>query len=286
MKKLLTVIYILILVQTVGKAQCPPGALAFQSLYPQCATGCGVLLLGWPEGVLVNIYGGSPLGVITTTIISGTLGGGGTGDAFTCVPCGIPLVYAAASPNATSGCVIATVGTVPVKLTSFSATNINNNTNLIKWTTSQELEPVKYSIQRSQNGTVFTDIITLTGKQLANNQYTFSDESILKASVYYRLKVAEISGPIFYSSITFIKKQTNFGFSVYPNPIEKGFKLTLPQQFLPASFQIINTQGQTIYSSYTQKATTEIDTPLPSGIFAIRVKGKNNEVTTQTIIKK
>ena len=83
MKKFIIILSTLFFLQTASDAQCPPGAFAYQSLYPQCGSGCGVLLLGWPEGVLVNIYGGTPLAVITSALISGTLGDGGTGDAFT-----------------------------------------------------------------------------------------------------------------------------------------------------------------------------------------------------------
>lgn len=272
--------------QTASDAQCPPGAFAYQSLYPQCGSGCGVLLLGWPEGVLVNIYGGTPLAVITSALISGTLGDGGTGDAFTCVPCNVPLVYAAAGPGASSGCVIATIGIVPVKLVAFSVIHSGKKGIDIKWTTTQELEPVKYIVQRSQNSLDFIDIATINGKQQLNNQYIFTDDYIKKGTVYYRVKVKEAAGQLFYSSVSVINNQTDIGIMAFPNPIENGFKLTIPQQLLPATYQIINAQGQSVYSAATNRVTTEINQLLTTGIYAIRVKGSNNETATQTIIKK
>lgn len=286
MKKFLIILSSLFFLQTNANAQCPPGAFAYQSLYPQCASGCGVLLLGWPEGVLVNIYGGTPLAIINSALISGTLGNGGTGDAFTCVPCNIPLVYAAAGPGASSGCVIATIGIVPVKLVNFSVNHSAKKGSEIKWTTTQELEPVKYIIQRSQNSRDFADVATINGKQQLNNQYNFTDEYIKKSSVYYRLKVKEAAGQIFYSSISVINNQTDFSVIAYPNPVENKFKLTIPQQLLPATYQIVNTVGQTVFSASTQTITTEINQMLSAGIYAIRVRGHNNEIATQTIIKK
>jgi len=286
MKKLIIILSMLFFLQTASNAQCPPGAFAYQSLYPQCGSGCGVLLLGWPEGVLVNIYGGTPLVVITSALISGTFGDGGTGDAFTCVPCNIPLVYAAAGPGASSGCVIATIGIVPVKLVTFSVTHSGKKGSEIKWTTTQELEPVKYIVQRSQNSVDFIDITTINGKQQLNNQYSFTDDYIKKGTVYYRVKVKEAAGQIFYSSVSKINNQTDFGIMAFPNPVENGFKLAIPQQLLPATYQIINAQGQTVYSASTNRAITEINQLLTKGIYAIRVKGSNNETATQTIIKK
>jgi len=286
MKKLIIILSMLFFLQTASNAQCPPGAFAYQSLYPQCGSGCGVLLLGWPEGVLVNIYGGTPLVVITSALISGTFGDGGTGDAFTCVPCNIPLVYAAAGPGASSGCVIATIGIVPVKLVNFSVTHSGKKGSEIKWTTTQELEPVKYTVQRSQNSVDFIDITTINGKQQLNNQYSFTDDYIKKGTVYYRVKVREAAGQIFYSSVSKINNQTDFGIMAFPNPVENGFKLTIPQLLLPATYQIINAQGQTVYSASTNRAITEVNQLLTKGIYAIRVKGSNNETATQTIIKK
>ena len=286
MKKFIIILSTLFFLQTASDAQCPPGAFAYQSLYPQCGSGCGVLLLGWPEGVLVNIYGGTPLAVITSALISGTLGDGGTGDAFTCVPCNVPLVYAAAGPGASSGCVIATIGIVPVKLVAFSVIHSGKNGIDIKWSTTQELEPVKYIVQRSQNSLDFIDIATINGKQQLNNQYIFTDDYIKKGTVYYRVKVKEAAGQLFYSSVSVINNQTDIGIMAFPNPVENGFKLTIPQQLLPATYQIINAQGQSVYSAATNRVTTEINQLLTTGIYAIRVKGSNNETATQTIIKK
>ena len=286
MKKFIIILSTLFFLQTASDAQCPPGAFAYQSLYPQCGSGCGVLLLGWPEGVLVNIYGGTPLAVITSALISGNLGDGGTGDAFTCVPCNVPLVYAAAGPGASSGCVIATIGIVPVKLVAFSVIHSGKKGIDIKWTTTQELEPVKYIVQRSQNSLDFIDIATINGKQQLNNQYIFTDDYIKKGTVYYRVKVKEAAGQLFYSSVSVINNQTDIGIMAFPNPIENGFKLTIPQQLLPATYQIINAQGQSVYSAATNRVTTEINQLLTTGIYAIRVKGSNNETATQTIIKK
>ena len=285
MKKFLIILSSLFFLQTASNAQCPPGALAYQSLYPQCPSGCGVLLLGWPEGILVNIYGGTPLKIITSALISGTLGNGGTGEAFTCVPCNTPLVYAATGPGATSGCVIATIGVVPVKLVDFSVIHSGKG-NEIKWTSTQELGSVKYTIQRSENTLDFIDIANINGKHQLNNQYNFTDNFIKKGRVYYRVKVKDATGQIFYSSVSVINNQTNFSVVAFPNPVENGFKLIIPQQLLPATYQIINAQGQTVYSAFTNRVTTEINQLLTKGIYAIRVKGSNQATATQTIIKK
>lgn len=285
MKKVLTLILLAAaLIQAPAKAQCPPGAFAYQSLYPQCPSGCGVLLLGWPEGVLVNIYGGTPLTIITSTIISGTLGGPGTGDAFTCVPCNTPLVYASNVNGATSGCVIATIGVVPVKLTNFTAA-VNGRSSLLKWTATSETGTVKYTVQKSRDGRIFTDLGTINGTQYPVNDYTFTDASLTAGAVFYRIKAAELSGSITYSEVVMVKNQNDFGFSVYPNPANEAFKVTLPSKFLPATIEVINAQGATVHSAKTNQTSYTVNQYLQKGVYAVRVTGSNNESLTQRLIK-
>jgi hypothetical protein len=285
MKKFLTLTLLSVaLIQAPAKAQCPPGAFAYQSLYPQCPSGCGVLLLGWPEGVLVNIYGGTPLSIITSTVISGTLGGPGTGDAFTCVPCNIPLVYASAITGANSGCVIATIGVVPVKFVNFSA-SINGSACLLKWTATSETGTVKYVVQKSADGKNFADAATINGKQLPVNNYSYSDAALTKGSSFYRVKAVEVSGSISYSEIAMVKNQNEFGFSIYPNPAAEEFKITLPSKFLPANVEVINAQGTVVYSVKTNQPSSSVNKHLPKGIYAVKVTGSNNESLTQRLVK-
>jgi len=282
-KLLLLMLFVVALNQTTIKAQCPPGAFAYQSLYPQCPSGCGVLLLGWPEGVVVNIYGGTPLNIITSALISGTLGNGGTGDAFTCVPCNTPLVYASAILGASGGCVIATIGVVPVKINSFSAT-LANNKSVLKWTASSETGAVKYTVQKSMDGRIFTDLATIKGTQFPVNNYSYTDASV-NGSTFYRIKAAEISGNILYSETVLVKNENQFGFSVYPNPASKEFKVAVPAKFLPATIEIINAQGATVHTQKITQSTYTVNQYMPTGIYAVKVTGSNNESLTQKLIK-
>jgi len=285
MKKLLSLILLTVaLIQGNVKAQCPPGAFAYQSLYPQCPSGCGVLLLGWPEGVLVNIYGGTPLSIITSTVISGTLGGPGVGDAFTCVPCNTPLVYASNIVGATGGCVIATIGVVPVKLTNFIATASGSNCTL-KWVTSSETGTVKYTVQKSIDGRSFIDVASIAGKQLPVNNYSYSDGTLTQGTSFYRIKATEVTGSISYTEMQMVKNQLEFGFSVFPNPSRDDFKVTLPAKFLPANIEVINAQGTVVYTGKTNQPVYTVDKYLPKGAYAVRVTGSTNESVTQRLIK-
>lgn len=289
MKKLLLTFCVIALSHSITKAQCPPGAFAYQSLYPQCPSGCGVLLLGWPEGVIVNIYGGTPLTIITSALISGTLGGGGTGDAFTCVPCNTPLVYASNVLGATGGCVIATIGIVPVKLTDFSATgSFSGSTCRLKWTASQEMGGVKYIVQKSNDGSSFIDINTIKAYNngRSSNIYSYEDATLGQGNKYYRLKIMEISGSINYSPTAIVKNTFNTGFAIYPNPVLNNFSVAIADKLLPATVEIYDAQGQSLYKLKTNQNLLNINKNLNSGIYVLKVTGNNNISSTQKFIKR
>lgn len=288
MKKLLSILFVIGFNYSVTKAQCPPGAFAYQSSYAQCASGCGVLLIGWPAGVLVNIYGGTPLTIITNAIISGTLGSGKTGDAFVCVPCNITLVFASSAVGASTGCVIAVIGVVPVKLNSFSVTSNNYNNYTLNWTASQESGKVKYVAQRSNDGSNFTELATIVAKDngQSGSAYSYEDAAVSQLINYYRLKIIEVSGNISFSEIVIAKKKAGSGISVYPNPVDNNFKVNIPENLLPAYVEILDAQGKRAYYNKAYQSLFSIQSQLKNGVYALRVTGNNNISITQKIIKK
>jgi Secretion system C-terminal sorting domain len=289
MKKLLLLFFVIVFSHSITKAQCPPGAFAYLSADPLCSSGCSVLLLGWPEGTLVNIYGGTPLEIVGSAPIPGVYGNGGIDNAYTCVPCNIPLIFASTTPGATGGCVIATIGIVPVKLTEFSAnTSFNGGACLLKWTVSQEIGGAKYTVQKSDDGRSFIDITTVksynNGK--TSNTYSYEDATQVKGNKYYRLKIVEISGAINYSPTAIVKSTISTGFTIYPNPVLNYFSVTIAEKLLPATVEIYNAQGQSLYKLKTNQNILNIDKNLNTGVYALKVTGNNNISTTQKFIKR
>ena len=284
MRNLLLSILVIISFSPNAFSQCPPNAYAFVSVYPQCAQGCGVLLKDWPEGVVVNVYGGFPIQIITSAVIPGTFGGPGVDGAFVCVPCNVPLLFASAIPGATYGCVVYSLGTVPVKLINFSLNSTGTNSSIIKWTSSNEQGIIKYTVQRSKDSRNFLDITTLSGNGSNSNTYSYTDRSAQEGIVYYRIKITEITGSVSFSETALVKNQNSFGVSIYPNPADNAFKVTIPGQFLPAKVILYNSIGKIIYSANAPQSTLSINEHFPKGIYAIKVIGNKNAVITQTLI--
>ncbi len=286
MKKYLLTALLFITLSGAVKSQCPPNALAFASVYPQCPDGCGVLLRDWPEGVLVNIYGGDPLSIITSVAIPGVLGGSGVGNAFVCVPCNIPLVFASTLPGATSGCVIVYLGVLPITLTDFTASSGNGRAPVISWTAATDTRNVTYTVQRSEGEAAFTDISTINARGGYAQRYQYTDLSAGSGNIRYRIRYQDGTGDVSYSAIKSVKigMGNSFG-GIFPNPSRNSFKIQVNPVALPATARLINSQGQTVASIIINNPVTEFGNQLGRGVYALRLTDKNHNSQTQILVK-
>lgn len=289
MKKLfLPTIIAIICVNNILKAQCPPNATAFAINYSLCIPepGCAVLLNGWPKGVLVNIFGGTPLQTITTVQIPGTYPEPGVDNAFVCVPCNVPLVFASTVPGATNGCVITSTITTPVKLMGFSVNESANGYYKIIWSAPSETGTEKYIVERSLDSRTFTELTTIIPQRTGTveHNYIYTDKISNQQQLYYRIKTVEINGKISYSEIAAVKKQVDAGVSIYPNPVINTFKVNISAQHLPAMVKIFNAQGEVVYTAKTTSSTLLVKEKIKNGVYIIKVIGTDNNYISQKLI--
>ncbi|MBK0382361.1 T9SS type A sorting domain-containing protein [Pedobacter sp. SD-b] len=175
-------------------------------------TGNCDVTLGWDaslEGSNFNGFADAGVGVAQYTGSSyGTFTGPGDNTANT-----ITTTVSSFAPF-----LVGKVGTLPVKLISFTAKAVNQ-TAVLNWRSTSEVNLSKFDVQRSSNGVVFETI----GSINANNKagifdYSFTDKNPAFGANYYRLLSTDLDGTIDPSAI----QAVNFGslatLSVYPNP--------------------------------------------------------------------
>ena len=261
-------------------AQCPPSAFAYLSAYSTCPTGCGVLLVNWPEGVLVNIYGGSPISIISSVPIPGTFGGPSTGNAFTCVPCNVPLIFASAVPGATSGCVILNTGGIPIKLVRFEGRFINQRVEL-SWEAENETSGAVYTIERSQDGRQFSAIGQVQGLNAGpqRNRYQYHDLQVPGGQVYYRIRTQESGQPApRYSNLLLIRSQdSDQSITAFPNPFENSLAISISGPQLPAWVSLHNAQGARVYHRLHRETAFRIEQQLPRGVYTLTLQPTNGK---------
>jgi hypothetical protein len=111
---------------------------------------------------------------------------------------------------------------LPISLLDFDAVPLLENV-LLTWTTASETNNDFFTLERSQDGVHFDEIITVDGAGNSNQilQYKSTDFTPLNGTSYYRLKQTDFDGKFDYSNL----KAVNFNkpiqtqlWSIFPNP--------------------------------------------------------------------
>ncbi|MEO6612558.1 MAG: T9SS type A sorting domain-containing protein [Chitinophagaceae bacterium] len=187
-------------------------------------------------------------------------------------------------------------GTLPVKLTSFTA-QLNNSKVDLKWVTSTEINASHFVIERSYNGTDFTDIATVmaAGNSTTEKIYSYSDNTVssLYQVAYYRLRQVDIDSKADYSSTRIIRtgKQDQTAISIlsFPNPVSNELRVTIPNnwQGKKATYEVVNVSGQVAKKIETgnssQTETINVSNMAP-GFYIVRVTC-DGQTAQQKIVK-
>lgn len=148
---------------------------------------------------------------------------------------------------------------LPLHLLSFSAQR-NGKTNLLKWSSTNEINTDRFEIERSSNGMGFTTIGSVksynNGK--SKNDYSFTDAQPLKALNYYRLKMIDKDGKYTYSAIRSINNTNSFDVTLYPNPVKNNLILNFSsEKVMDLQIEIVSTEGKLVLSKKIQIAQGE-----------------------------
>ncbi len=160
-----------------------------------------------------------------------------------------------------------------------------NNGVQIEWTNLTERDLTNYIVERSANGTNFSEIGQQTPRSNYNDKQTYSlfDAAPLAGTNFYRVKVLEIGGKIIYSKVIRVETaKSGQGFTLYPNPVKGNVVSVLinnnPGQY---TLKIATAGGQEVYSkrinhqggSMTQ--TLELPSGVKPGVYNITISGAN-----------
>jgi Secretion system C-terminal sorting domain len=147
---------------------------------------------------------------------------------------------------------------------------LSNNTVKLNWDTKDELNVVKYIIERSTDGIHFSATGTTQSKGNGSFGYTFNDnaEGITASKIYYRIRVEEAAGKIRYSAIVYVNIKQTSKLVIAPNPFTSyiHIQITAGKKGV-ADLRIINASGQIMYSSKV---------PLNEGQNSLSVNGLDN----------
>lgn len=153
--------------------------------------------------------------------------------------------------------------TLPVNLLAFDAKWNTENTVLINWITSSEVNNDFFNVQRSTDAKVFISIgkINGQGSSSATHHYSLVDHELDPAEniYYYRLMQVNFDKSFSLSGIVAVaRNRREQNVSIYPNPVSKDKNSTLQINFLnvpEAELNILDISGKLIL--------TQSETSLP-----------------------
>ena len=187
---------------------------------------------------------------------------------------------------------------LPIQLISFTARPEGKKVRL-DWETATEKNNDFFTIERSADGNLFTEVTIVKGAGDSNTilKYQAWDENPLNGISYYRLKQTDYDGKFSYSNVVSVN-MNSAGMAqleiqnITPNPFTNNFEINYSAETTSdVEFELINLQGKRVfkekinaesgYNSYTFEKGNE----LPPGAYIALVRS-NGKTDTKKIIKK
>lgn len=166
--------------------------------------------------------------------------------------------------------------TLPISLSNFTATNLNDQAVQLNWTTETETNNKVFLIERSTDGVTYTTIGQVAGAINSNTtlHYEWTDESPVKGNNFYRLKQVDLDGNSAYSNINVVSiGGAVSNLSVYPNPVKDVLTIVNPKGVTIREVAVFNTSG-VVLSKLAPSTTGSVQVQAgnwAAGIYLVKV---------------
>lgn len=183
-----------------------------------------------------------------------------------------------------------TGGTLPVTLTSFTA-SLANNQNTLNWATSSENNSLGFEIESSADGLVFNKIGFVPSKSSGNSSamlsYSFQDKSANTGTTYFRLKQIDKDGKFEYSDIKFVKSPLagSSAFAIYPNPTTDYVEIA-GANAAGITMQLFTTTGKEVNITNLVQGSRLNMAGLNAGIYVLSISENGRLLQTSKVVKK
>ncbi len=211
---------------------------------------------------------------------------------------GTKIVGTAYDPAGTSHAYLLKItNLLPVELTSFSASYVDNDVRL-NWNTSTETNNRGFSIQRKTPASDWSTIGFVSGKGTTTKRsfYSFADNSVSENTYLYRLKQMDFDGSFNYSNIIEVNVKPIDEYSLnqnYPNPFNPSttIQFNIPERGLVnlSVYNILGEKVATLVNDYMESGSHKTQfnaSKLASGIYLVKMTSRNfSDVIKINLIK-
>lgn len=202
------------------------------------------------------------------------------------IPQGIPL--SAAADGAWLSKTSEELTPLPINLLRFQARKEGRVVTL-EWTTAAEQHCSGFAIERSIDGSNWTQIgivnsASESGNSNTRSDYSFIDDKPLNGRDFYRLRQMDFEGKYTFSKLVSILFDQADRVTIYPNPVTKYIHINGIQY--GASIALYDVSGRLLQQQQAIKDKVDIDMEnLNSGIYIINITATDGSTTQYKVVK-
>jgi trimeric autotransporter adhesin len=176
---------------------------------------------------------------------------------------------------------------LPVKLESFGARK-ENNTVLVSWKTSQEMNTKEFWVERSSNGRDYqrVGILKAAGNSAGTSNYQFTDGKPLSGDNFYRLRTIDLDTKYELSRVVVINIEKAYTVFVSPNPASSFVDVTVANRSGALLLQITDMNGKMLVSQSITSDDTRVNVgKLSKGIYIVKISGGSSIYTQKLLVQ-
>ena len=159
---------------------------------------------------------------------------------------------------------------LPVELTSFTASAVNNSVSL-QWSTATENQNSGWNVERAKdNNWEMIGFVKGNGNSVSILNYSFIDKTAFSGKYNYRLKQIDYNGTYKYSKSVEVNVALPKAYSVqnYPNPFN-------PSTVIRFAVPVAGIVNLTVYNLLGEKVVTIINERMEQGVYERSFSGNN-----------
>lgn len=184
---------------------------------------------------------------------------------------------------------------LPVTVTGIKA-SLQNNKVAVEWTVENELNIVKYEVEKSVTGSGFSTaaVVEVLAGSSAHNTYNWLDVTPAQGANFYRIKIYDRNGETRYTTVVKVisTKAVAGAISIYPNPVKGNIINVLLSNQVKGNYQLrlTNIAGQVMYTGSMNSENgngvlvVNINSKLTAGSYQLEVITPEGKRNTQKVI--
>lgn len=181
-------------------------------------------------------------------------------------------------------------GTLPVRLSGFTATRKNDQV-ILNWKTTQENNSQEFIVERSADDVHFIPIgkVKAAGNSSVTTRYAFTDAQPLQGNNFYRLNQVDLDGRSEWSAIVKVMMGKNFSFCFGPNPVTNTLTINIQNNSGPLTIQLTDLNGRLLGQRRLPASTSQTTgfsvSNLAKGVYLLKIAGNEGIKTEKIIVK-